>query len=682
MTKTSKKKEAKTPRSVWESHAKVLRQQELEEFANDSANDREDDGLDLEIKEREQAAKKRITSDASFAVMEAAFNAAVPRPLRRKLAHDQALAVIILVPTTAWVMPATAYFKFRFGPRWKIAAEEKPGSMTQKDGTGSGEVARYLSRGQSVAGISADVSRLPKALAAAADVTIRLQHPTGAVLREAIRRFTRRSAVELPDEKVVGLDFPEIVAAFRPGTGPVRIAQRLATSTALRAGDVSTDDIPDIAQAFEYGEARIWAMNLARDVADLRAGKLDWDSFPKGIVLHSEPGLGKSLFSKAVGNYCKVPVVVTSVADWFATDRSYLDEVVRNMRAAFTSAQSLAQGNGVAILFIDEIDAIPNRATLDGRNADYFRVFCNDILLRLDARRNVVVIGATNHVASIDPALLRPGRLERTVLIERPDYAGTLNILKFHVQSDLPEADLAEIAGMAERSTGAEIMHLVREGRRIARQAGRPLTAADLRSALLPLGDMPAAALRRVCLHEAGHATAVMATGCDRLRRITVRNDGDTMAHALIERNNDDLLTRRRIEDRVTILLAGRAAEHVLLDGVSEGAGGDSDGTGDLSRATSLVAMMNASFGMGSTITYLGDQRDAMSAVRTDPAFRARVERELKSLQKRADILIRKHRAAVVAIADALRERRYLSGETAQAIFKGHTVSSKATSLN
>ncbi|MDB5555362.1 MAG: ATPase, central region, partial [Rhizobium sp.] len=467
-----------------------------------------------------------------------------------------------------------------------------------------------------------------------------------------------------------------------PGTGAARIAQRLAASTALRAGDVSTDGLPDISHAFEYGEARVWAMNLARDVADLRAGKLDWESFPKGIVLHSEPGLGKSLFSRAVGHYCKVPVVATSVADWFATDRSYLDEVVRNMRAAFTSAQSLAQGNGVAILFIDEIDAIPNRATLDGRNAEYFRVFCNDILLRLDARRNVVVIGATNHISAIDPALLRPGRLEKTVRIERPDYAGTLNILKFHVRSELPDEDLAEIAGIAERSTGAEIMHFVREGRRIARQAGRALTAADLRAALMPTGDMPPDMLRRVCLHEAGHAVGVMANGCGHVRRITVRTDGDMLAHALIEHNDDDLLTRRRIEDRVIVLLAGRAAEHVLLKGVSDGAGGDSDGSGDLSRATSLVAMMNASFGMGSTIAYLGDRRDAMVAVRTDPAFRTRVESELKSLQKRADNAIRKHRLAVVAIAEALQDRRHLSGETVRTIFDEYAILPKTTSLN
>ncbi|MDB5555353.1 MAG: ATPase, central region, partial [Rhizobium sp.] len=209
MTKTNKKTKAETPRSVWESHAKAARQQELEEFAKDSANDQEDDGLDLEIKEREQAAKKRITSDASFAVMEAAFNAAVPRPLRRRLAHGQALAVTIQVPTAAWVMAATAYFKFRFGHRWKIAAEEKPGSTMQKDGSGSSEVARNLSRGQCVAGISADVSRLPKALAAAADIRIQLQSPTGAVLREAIRRFTRRAVAELPDASVLGLDFPD-----------------------------------------------------------------------------------------------------------------------------------------------------------------------------------------------------------------------------------------------------------------------------------------------------------------------------------------------------------------------------------------------------------------------------------------------------------------------------------------
>lgn len=625
---------------------------------------------------------KRGRQSAMNAVIGAALEAAASKEIIRKLEHNQALAAIVLVPSPAWVAPMASYFRSAFGGRWLVMARDGK-SRTQSSEVGSDEVSRDLARGLCVAGVSADATLLPRALLSAVDVTIRIAVPTPDVLQAAVARFAKRSPTDLPPGLGIGLDLHDIVSCFRPGSGPAKIAQRLQAATLASRGETVEDRLPDLQSAVEYGDARIFGLRLKRDIAAFREGSLGWSQIPKGICLVSEPGCGKSLYARILARECGVPIVVSSCSEWF-TRSGYLDDVIRSMRSVFDRCAALA--NPCAIAFLDEIDAVPNREDFNSsnsgsRNKDYWLPLITDLLLRLDnsmgssstgsPRHGVIVVAATNNPHGVDPAFLRPGRLEKMVRLERADAAGVENMLRFHVAGDLPDRYLAEVAGMMERSTGAEVMALVREARRIARHAGRPLAAGDLRTALVTAEKVPSKTDWRICLHEAGHAVVALAIGYGRVSHCVVGARTGNANRTLVQADDGDLATRRTIEDRVTMFLGGRAAERVLLT-TGESIGGGGDEGSDIGLATEAIASLHLTWGVGGTIAFLGSRKDALEAVRYDRSLRDVVEADLQRLQERADKVVDTHREAVLAVAKALQRRRHLSGDAVHTIFAAH----------
>lgn len=625
---------------------------------------------------------KRGRHSAMTALLGAAFEASVSKEVHRKLEHNQALAVIVVVPSPAWVGPMKDYFRANFGGRWLMMARDGK-ARTQNSDVGSDEVSRDLARGLCVAGVSADATLLPRALLSAVDITIRVGVPTPAVLATAIARFAKRTPKDLPPGLGIGLDLHDMVACFRPGSGPAKIVQRLQAATLASRGETVEDRLPALKDAVEYGEARIFGLQLARDIAAFREGRAKWSDLQKGICLVSEPGCGKSLYARILAHECGVPIVVTNVAEWF-TKSGYLDDVIRSMRSVFDRCAALA--NPCAIAFLDEIDAVPNRDDFNSsnsgsRNKDYWLPLITDLLLRLDnsmgssstgsPRHGVIVVAATNNPHGVDPALLRPGRLEKMVRLERADAAGVENMLRFHVAGDLPDRHLPEIAAMMERSTGAEIMALVREARRIARHAGRPLAAGDLRAAVLTAEKIPLKTDWRICVHEAGHAVTALAIGYGRVSHCVVGARTGSAHRTLVQADANDLPTRRTIEDQATMFLGGRAAERVLLKtGQSIGGGGDAES--DIGLATETISALHLTWGVGGTVAFLGSRKDALEAVRYDRSLRDVVEADLQRLQERADGIVDKHREAVIAVAKALQRRRHLSGDAVRAIFDAH----------
>lgn len=182
----------------------------------------------LDPEEEPSPPRRGGRQEAVTAVVGATFEAATSPDQRRRLRHGLAMCVIVLVPTPAWVTPVSTYFRSAFGDRWVQQTRD----ASHIASTASNAVAGTLSAGQSVVGISADVSLLAATLVGAADATIRLTPPNGAVLKTAINRFTKRPAAEVEDSIAVELDLDDIVAAFRPSSGPQRIVQRLAAATA------------------------------------------------------------------------------------------------------------------------------------------------------------------------------------------------------------------------------------------------------------------------------------------------------------------------------------------------------------------------------------------------------------------------------------------------------------------
>ncbi|MCA1411715.1 hypothetical protein I6F30_11265 [Bradyrhizobium sp. NBAIM20] len=226
-----------TPKGRDSHHAKPQRTVLIDRIWDRELGRFEDDELDIEGKfeldPEEEAAPPGDRPEAVTAVVEAVFDAATTPDQRRRLRHNQALCAIVHVPSVAWVLPVAVYFRSAFGERWQQQTRHGPTAGERGFSTSSASVSLALSAGQSVVGIAADLGLLPRALIGAADMTIRLASPNAAVLRAAIGRFAKRApAIEIDDAIAADLDLPDLVAAFRPGSGPARIVQRLAAAAA------------------------------------------------------------------------------------------------------------------------------------------------------------------------------------------------------------------------------------------------------------------------------------------------------------------------------------------------------------------------------------------------------------------------------------------------------------------
>ena len=615
-----------------------------------------------------EIASKRVSVPAPCAIVAAAFREATSGIVRRQLKSKGAFALIVLVPGPSWIEPFEALFVRRFGETW-YAPTSEPLRTPQQRAERNNDVATHLSRGYPVIGIAVEHDALPTALTSAADLTIRISTPRRSTIRRAIRMFTSEAAPTDIEEKIAfGLEFHDLVAAFRAGSSPIEIVERLRKATIAAGPTCTTQRLPKLEDAIEYGAAWTWGMALARDISDYRAGHLDWQDVDRGAILFSEPGLGKSLFARILAQACGIPLIAFSVADLFATTTGYLDSVIKASRAMFERAAALAP----CILFLDEIDALPNRATMSPRGRDWWTSVVTDFLLSLDnsvagKRAGIVVIGATNNIEGVDAALLRPGRLERAIEIMRPDLAGALNILRYHLNGELPDVDLGDIAYLFEGSTGAEIMMAVRSARRVARYARRKLERGDLLQSIAPVEDLAPEVLNRLCIHEAAHAVTSLAVGSGVLKHCIVGSAAGVTGRTRFQTDRKGLPTRDTVERLAIVLLSARAAEQLLIGDVGLGAGGGEES--DLAQATKLVATIHASAGLGDTLTYLVSHRDALAAVRTDRELRSKVEQHLQALQARADETVRRHRDAIIAVAGRLRMRRQLSGEEIRRIF-------------
>jgi len=626
----------------------------------------------------EDTTTRRSVADS---ILHASFQAATPPAIRRRLAGNSTNAVVALVPSPAWVHPLESYFTRRFGGRWYVIARDGMNRHDHKASTGNSVVAHALTEGRPVLGIAPSVEFLPTSLVAAADFTVRISAPNAEILRNALGVFFgKRAAVQIPLRVGAGLDFPDFVAAFRPRSSPQQIIDRIARATARQIGSDDQRSLPLLEAAIEYGEARKWALELDQDISDLRKGLLGWSDISRGVVLYGETGTGKTLFVKMVAAHAGLPLIAFSIADLFAKNEGDLGAVVNATNAMFARAAAAAP----CIAFADELDALPNRATLSNRGRDWWLPVCNNFLVKLDGvlaaqREGIIFVGATNYIDRIDAALIRPGRLERTIEIRRPDLAGTVNILRYYAPT-LPEKDSLELGRLLEGSTGAELMMVARDARRIARRSGRSLRADDIRTAALPDEQIPPAKLRRICIHEAAHGVGALVLSAGRLRGIVVNSKQGAAARTMFDREERDLPTRKIVEARVVVLLCGRAGERIFFGEASIGSGGDEDS--DLAMATRLIASLHASAGLGGTIVFTSDHDGALKAVRTDKNLRRRVERQLNELQKRARRIVVHHRDSISAIADALAATRYLSGDAVRKIFEREPQRGRRRSLS
>jgi cell division protease FtsH len=570
-------------------------------------------------------------------------------------------AVTVSVPTAEWVDPVRKFFCGAFARKWSVYARDGSNRRIDVPTTGNTEVAAALAEGKSVVGIAVAVDQtLPATLTAAADLRLKISLDNKLV-SGVIAKLYAGPCPPIDDTDLLRLSLNDLVAAMRPGIGAKDVVSRIANASKTRGGSDGSEAAPDLHTAVEWGAAREWGLALARDMRDFSVGIIPWSAVDRGAVFYSGPGMGKSLLARSLARACNAALVTGSIGELFATSPGHLDGVIKAMRELFARATASAP----CILFIDEIDGLPSRESLDSRNRDWWMPVIEDFMLLLDdatsvRREGIVVIGATNRIGSIDPAIMRPGRLERGIEILPPGPDGILNILRFHTRGSMTDKELVTVVGHLEGATPAEIMEMVRRANRLARQAGHALSIGDLRGVSLSAPDLSIEMLRRIAIHESGHVVAAIECGVGRVTSVRIGGRGGAGGLTSIDRGAVDLITRSAMERDIIALLAGRAAEIVLLGAASAGAGGSAKS--DLGIATRMLAALNLSYGLGDdALSFIADAEEAHRQLLFDASLRRQIDDTLKRLQARAVSVITRHRAQVMAVAEALMKRCYLS---------------------
>lgn len=563
-------------------------------------------------------------------------------------------AVLIKTPSEIWYDPIKA-----------IVDREKTGAIVFEGKRKGGDkkpsdafVVDLLQDGRGVVGLSVDAGLLPPLLRTSADAELIIPALSPALIRRAIAGFFgKRSPVVKPDD-IAGLDLIEIAAAIRPSSSPQASLRRLRQASARKAAPDAIDDTPLLSELSGLGEAKDWCLDLCAALDEARAGTISYGEIESGIFF-GPPGTGKTLLARSLARSARVPLIATSVPDWFMRKTGHLGDVIQQIDEVFAQALALAP----SVLFLDEIDALPDRAVADARSREWWASVVSALLTRIDgcraARRGVVLLAATNFLSHLDAALTRPGRFDRKLHVPPPDTAGLAAILRAHLKSDLAELDLLPLARLMPGATGADVTAIVKAARRFARSEGRPLDLADLHRAILPADGRSETERRHVAVHEAGHAAVALALGFE-VARVSIRSEGT--AGGVTEHAIPSVSTLADIERRVLVLLAGRAANMLT------GAAPDTGAASDLSEATRLLTAAQVSFGLGDGLVARSSPEGAIALVGRDLALANTIDVRLKSLMRQAHQLVASERTLIEAITETLMRQQIVDGDELAAI--------------
>ena len=402
---------------------------------------------------------------------------------------------------------------------------------------------------------------------------------------------------------------------------------------------------------------------------------------PRGVLMAGPPGTGKTLLARAVAGEAHVPFLSVSGSGFV---EMFVGLGAARVRDLFEQARTRAP----AIVFIDEIDALGARRDAGGMvGSDEREQTLNQLLAEMDGfeeSAGVVVLAATNRPDALDPALRRPGRFDREVIVPLPDRAERSAILASHARGkDLgPDADLDQIAAATPGFSGADLANLVNEAAVTAVRGDRTtLTAADFDSARdrVLLGTrrsspLAPGELATVAIHEAGHAlVATLSPYADPVSRVTVLGAGQALGLTeMLPADDRRLYGERYLADTLAVRLGGRAAERLICGEASTGA------ADDLASATALATQMVREFGLSEAIgpvSYSGPPPGypALAAARgysehTQWLVDQEVAALLTKAETRARDLLTSHREALAQLTAALLEQETVTGDQVRAL--------------
>jgi len=412
---------------------------------------------------------------------------------------------------------------------------------------------------------------------------------------------------------------------------------------------------------------------------------------PKGVLLVGSPGTGKTLLAKAVSGEAGVPFFSISGSEFV---EMFVGVGASRVRDLFDQAKR----HSPCIVFVDEIDAVGrHRGAGLGGSHDEREQTLNQILVEMDGfdtDTNVIVVAATNRPDILDPALLRPGRFDRRVVLDRPDMKGREEILKVHVRGKpLGEGiDLATLAKATPGFVGADIENMVNEAAILAARRNRKtISMPEFEEAIERVIAGPGRKSRIIsqhekeiiAFHEAGHAVvAHHLPNCDPVHKVTIvargLAGGYTMALPEEERR---LESKNRLRDNLAFILGGRAAEEIVFGDVTTGA------SNDLERVTEITRSMVTRFGMSDKLgpmvfgqkdelvflgKELGEQRDYSEAVAQE--IDAEVRRLVSSAFDQAKEILNQHRDKLDIVARRLIEVETIDGKEFGALMTGQSL--------
>ncbi|MBY0586672.1 ATP-dependent zinc metalloprotease FtsH [bacterium] len=476
----------------------------------------------------------------------------------------------------------------------------------------------------------------------------------------------------LPTAIVVALLYFLVFRRMGPGGGAMMFGRSKAKLYAHEDLNVSFDDVAGLEEAVDE----------LREVVDFLKNPEKYQAvggrIPKGVMLVGPPGTGKTLLARAVAGEAGVPFFGLSGSDFV---EMFVGVGAARVRDLFAQAEQRAP----CIIFIDELDAIgKSRGSGFVGGHDEREQTLNQLLVEMDgfdSNRGVIIMAATNRPEILDAALLRPGRFDRTVVVDRPDVNGREAILQVHARNVKVAEDLnlREIASLTPGFVGADLANLINEAALLAGRKGFPHVTRHLLEEAIERSMaglerkqrvMMPEEKRRIAYHECGHAiVAFLLPGSDPVHKISIVPRGIGALGYTLQRPLDDryLATQSELESRICTLLGGITAEEIVFSETSTGA------QNDLQRVASIARSMVKDFGMSPELGRLQyrDSQDSaflgtsLGATREYSETTAReIDMEVRRIVDQAQVLVRnilnQHRPSLEKLAERLLEKEVL----------------------
>ena len=460
------------------------------------------------------------------------------------------------------------------------------------------------------------------------------------------------------------------------GTNPFTIGRSTARIYSEGSMDVTFDDVAGVDEA----KAELYEIVdfLQHGAKYIRLGA----KIPKGVLLVGPPGTGKTLLAKAIAGEAKVPFFSISGSEFI---EMFVGVGASRVRDLFDRAKQQAP----AIVFIDELDALGKSRAASGSfmgGNDEREQTLNQLLAEMDGfepNAGVILLAATNRPEVLDPALLRPGRFDRRIVVDRPDRSGRLAILKVHAKNVTlaADVDLDKLAARTPGFAGADLANLINEAALLAaRQNKTAVTMADFNEAterILTGLEKKSRVLneiekKTVAYHEVGHAiVASLMPGTDKVEKISIVPRGIGALGYTLQLPEEDrfLMIEDEIRGRIATLLGGRTAEELILGKVSTGA------SDDIQKATDLAERYVTLYGMSDRlgpIAFEKIQQQFLEGItnprrQVSPKIAEEIDLEVKAIIDGAHQIVRKilqeNRELLTTLAQILLEQEILEGE-------------------